>query len=69
MGIFSYYRNLQMQLADRYISEKKYNKKQVAEILNFSNPSNFSACYQKYLKEKATKKLIEELKKANDEKI
>ena len=67
MGIFSYYRKLQMQLADKYISQQKCAKKEVASMLNFSNPSNFSACYQKYLEENNAKKLTEDIKKADDE--
>lgn len=47
--IFAYYRNLQMELANKYLSAKKYNKNQLALMFNFSNPSNFSACYKKYL--------------------
>jgi len=49
--IFSFYRNLQMELADKYIREKRCNKNQMAVMLNFSNPSNFSVCYRNYLKE------------------
>ncbi|WP_299514459.1 PAS domain S-box protein [Mucilaginibacter sp.] len=48
--IFAYYRNLQMELANKYLSSKKYNKNQMALMFNFSNPSNFSLCYKKYLK-------------------
>ena len=51
--IFSYYRYLQMEIADRYIREKRCNKNQMAVMLNFSNPSNFSTCYNKYLEEKS----------------
>lgn len=50
--IFAYYRNLQMELADKYINTKRYNKSEMALLLNFSNPSNFSSCYKKYLKHK-----------------
>jgi PAS domain S-box-containing protein len=46
--IFSFFRNLQMELAYKYITEKRCNKNQMAIMLNFSNPSNFSVCYQKY---------------------
>jgi len=52
--IFSYYRRLQMEFAERYIAEKRYNKSQMASLLNFSNPSNFSKCYQNYLKGKSS---------------
>jgi PAS domain S-box-containing protein len=57
--IFNYYRYLQMELAHEYLTEKKYNKSQVALMFNFSNPSNFSVCYQKYLKESVGNRLIE----------
>ncbi len=49
--LFEYYRHLQMQLADTYFKEQKYSKKQLAVIFDFSNPSNFSIRYNKYLKE------------------
>jgi len=65
--IFSYYRHLQMEIAHAYLTEKKCNKGQMAAMLNFSNPSNFSACYQKYLKEHSANQLIREIRKENDE--
>jgi PAS domain S-box-containing protein len=49
--IFGFYRRLQMELAHQYLKEARYNKKQIAWMFNFANPSNFSACYKKYLKE------------------
>ncbi|WP_410478782.1 helix-turn-helix domain-containing protein [Pedobacter frigidisoli] len=49
--LFNYYRQLQMKLAFNYLSERKYTKGQVANILNFSNPSNFSIRYKKYLQD------------------
>jgi len=64
--IFNYYRGLQMELAHQYISEKKYNKSQMAVLLNFSNPSNFSACYQKYQQETLAKQLIEKIKREEE---
>jgi PAS domain S-box-containing protein len=66
--IFSYYRSLQMELAHQYLSEKSYNKNQIAFILNFSNPSNFSQCYRRHLLEKKTKELCIGLENAVDEK-
>jgi len=65
--VFSYYRHLQMELAHKYLTEKKCNKSQMAAMLNFSNPSNFSICYQKYLKENSTYQLIRKIQKENDE--
>jgi len=66
-GIFSYYRMLQMELAEEYIKERKYTKKQVANLFNFTNASNFIICYQKHLKEKGSRKVIGELTKSNDD--
>lgn len=61
---FDYYRHLQMELAEKYFHEKKVTKKQMAALLNFSNPSNFSACYRKYLNRTNPPKQI-----ANSEKV
>ncbi|GAC1313579.1 MAG: hypothetical protein NVSMB24_36980 [Mucilaginibacter sp.] len=47
--LFSYFRNLQMCFAETYIREKKVSKKQMAALLHFENPSNFIACYKKFL--------------------
>lgn len=47
--IFAHYRTLQMELAHKYLSEGGYNKKELAMLFNFSNPSNFSSCYRKFL--------------------
>jgi len=66
-GVFSYYRFLQMELAEEYIREKRYTKKQVADLLNFTNATNFIICYHKHLKDKASQKVLGELTKANDD--
>ncbi len=66
-SLFAYYRQLQMEFAESLLKKKKCSKKQVAMILNFSNPSNFSSCYNKYLKETESKRQIEELQKENYE--
>ena len=47
--IFSFYRSLQMQVADKYIKGKVYSKNQLAEMFGFDNVSNFSSCYRKYI--------------------
>ncbi|SDD75871.1 PAS domain S-box-containing protein [Mucilaginibacter pineti] len=65
--IFSYYRFLQMEIADKYITEKRCNKNQMAVMLNFSNPSNFSACYHKYLAEKLAGNEVNNTQKDNNE--
>lgn len=49
--IFAFYRLLQMELAHKYLKETRYSKKQLAWMFNFANPSNFSACYKKYLEQ------------------
>ena len=46
--LFSYYRNLQMEIADKYLKENRYSKKQISDMLGFANQSNFIACYKKY---------------------
>jgi len=57
--IFSYYRALQMQVADKYIREKIYSKKQLAEMFGFDNQSNFANCYKKYTAGKTYLKPLE----------
>jgi len=66
-SIFSYYRHMQMELAEVYLKEEKKTKKQVAAMLHFTNTTNFIICYQKHLKEKASQKVIDELTRANDD--
>lgn len=63
--VFEYYRFLQMKAAETYINEKKYSKKQVAILLNFANPSNFSVCYKKYISKKNAEQELLALKKAS----
>ncbi|HWZ34535.1 MAG TPA: helix-turn-helix domain-containing protein, partial [Mucilaginibacter sp.] len=65
--LFSFYRHLQMELAEQYLKEKKYNKNQLALMFNFANPSNFSVCYHKYLDERSNKQLIADINKAHEE--
>lgn len=65
--LFSFYRNLQMELADQYLKEKKYNKNQLALMFNFANPSNFSVCYHKYLHERSNDKLTAHVHKTHEE--
>ncbi len=64
--VFSYFRNLQMEFAEAYIIEKKCSKKQMAALLHFENPSNFLACYKKYLFEKTDRTIAEEIQKNTD---
>ncbi|MDB5144694.1 MAG: helix-turn-helix protein [Mucilaginibacter sp.] len=65
--VFSYYRDLQMELADNYLTEKKCSKKQMTYLLNFSNQNNFSACYKKYLERKNNRKIISDLENWNED--
>jgi len=44
----AYYRNLQMEFADYYMSNTKCSKKEVAAMLDFSNPANFYSLFKKY---------------------
>jgi PAS domain S-box-containing protein len=66
--IFSYYRNLQMEVAHEFIVSKKANKSQMAHLLNFANPSNFSSCYQNYLNNRLPKQIIDNAVAENDQK-
>ncbi|WP_207535600.1 PAS domain-containing protein [Desertivirga arenae] len=50
---FAYYRKLQMEFAHSYLRENRCSRKQMAALLNFANPSNFSSCYNNYLREKS----------------
>jgi AraC-like DNA-binding protein len=59
---FLFYRNLQMEFASRHIKDSGYSKKQLAMILGFSNPTNFTSCYNRWLKEHTANNLIAELK-------
>jgi PAS domain S-box-containing protein len=48
---FIYYRNLQMEFAAQYMQETGCSKKQIALMLGFSNPGNFTSCFNKWVKE------------------
>jgi len=67
LGINAYFRNLQMELAYNYITRNNYSKKQAALLFKFSNPSNFSVCYQKYVQERNNRQAIDEITRMNDE--
>ena len=45
---YAYYRNLQMEFADYYMSNTKCSKKEIAAMLDFSNPANFYSLYKKF---------------------
>ena len=44
-----FFRNEQMNYADKISKENKVSKKELASILNFSNPSNFSIYFKKFV--------------------
>lgn len=48
MPPFIFFRQQQMKYAKSQIHQGKLNKKQLAEILGFSNLSNFYKCYRRY---------------------
>jgi PAS domain S-box-containing protein len=45
---YAYYRNLQMIYANHYINTTKCSKKEIAAILDFSNPANFYSLFKKF---------------------
>ena len=47
---FTYYRKLQMEYAHQYLHETGCSKKQIALVLGFSNPGNFTSCYNRWKK-------------------
>ena len=48
---FLFFRSLQMEFASKHIKNAMYSKKQLALMLGFSNPANFTSCYNKWLKD------------------
>ncbi|WP_129714893.1 PAS domain-containing protein [Pedobacter sp. SYP-B3415] len=47
-----YYRDLQMEFAERHMKETGCSKKTMALMLGFSNPTNFNSRYRRYLEKK-----------------
>jgi PAS domain S-box-containing protein len=47
---FIYYRKLQMEYAHQYLHETGCSKKQIALLLGFSNPGNFTSCYNRWIR-------------------
>jgi AraC-like DNA-binding protein len=45
---FLFFRNLQMEFASKHLKKNGYSKKQLALMLGFSNPANFTTCYNKW---------------------
>ncbi len=46
---FAYYRQQQMEIAEQFLADNKYSKRQVATLFNFSSTANFSICYNNHL--------------------
>lgn len=65
--IGEYFRFLQMQYAEEYLRDKHFNKKQIADLLGYSNHSNFSASYQKYLQQKKEQTIKDAIKQVSNE--
>ncbi|WP_342328489.1 helix-turn-helix domain-containing protein [Pedobacter sp. FW305-3-2-15-E-R2A2] len=61
---YLYFRRLQMEFAEEYIRSTGCSKKQMAFMLGFSNPANYTLCYNRYLRNKEEKNNHE---KANDD--
>nr|WP_294905790.1 AraC family transcriptional regulator [uncultured Lacibacter sp.] len=51
MPIYEYYQQKRMQKAGELLSSGKYSVKQVASIIGYTNVSNFSTAFKKYMKE------------------
>jgi len=58
-GPYLYFRRLQMEFAEEYIRRTGCSKKQMAFVLGFSNPANYTSCYNRYLDNKV--KIADEL--------
>jgi len=52
---YLYFRRLQMEFAEQYISRTGCSKKQMAFMLGFSNPANYTLCYNRYKSSKQEK--------------
>ncbi|RQO70203.1 hypothetical protein DBR43_19410 [Pedobacter sp. KBW06] len=52
---YLYFRRLQMEFAEEHIRSTGCSKKQMAFMLGFSNPANYTLCYNRYLRNKGEK--------------
>ena len=50
---YIFYRNLQMELAEKYLQDNLYTKSDLARLFNFSSTVNFVDCYHSYQSRKA----------------
>lgn len=51
---YLYFRRLQMEFAEEHIRNTGCSKKEMAFMLGFSNPANYTLCYNRYLRSKLT---------------
>lgn len=49
---YLYFRKLQMEFAEEHIRSTGCSKKEMAFMLGFSNPANYTLCYNRYLRNK-----------------
>lgn len=49
---YLYFRRLQMEFAEEHIRKTGCSKKEMAFMLGFSNPANYTLCYNRYLRNK-----------------
>lgn len=49
---YLYFRKLQMEFAEEHIRNTGCSKKEMAFMLGFSNPANYTLCYNRYLRSK-----------------
>ncbi|HTL09206.1 MAG TPA: PAS domain-containing protein [Chitinophagaceae bacterium] len=50
---FVFYRNLQMELVEKFLADNIYTEQQLTRLFNFSSRRNFKRCYQQYQQRKA----------------
>ena len=58
---YVWFRDQQMKIAHDYISRKRLSKKQVANMLSFRNPSNFSLRYRQFVDRAGLNRALESL--------
>ncbi|EDM38350.1 sensory box histidine kinase/response regulator [Pedobacter sp. BAL39] len=64
---YLYYRQQQMEFAQRYLTETGCSKKQISLMLGFSNPANFAVCYKRYLSGLAADRVVRMVRNGVDE--
>lgn len=59
---YLYFRRLQMEFAEEHIRDTGCSKKEMAFMLGFSNPANYTLCYNRYLRSKEEENSHEKIK-------